>query len=157
VKTGDVLEIEADFDRAPAFVLPADEQVYAAVKMARGKARVPAFILPGQADNSIALHLGWGKQRIAHAGAGGGFAVYPLRTATAMHSTPAKVPKTGEFYELVTTQEHGTIPKEKARDIIQEFTLNEFHERAHAEHHHDDPKSRFQWGYDQSKYKDAGP
>jgi molybdopterin-containing oxidoreductase family iron-sulfur binding subunit len=135
IKTGDVIEI----DNGSA------------------KVKIPAFILPGQADNSIALHLGWGKQRIAHAGAGGGFDVYPLRTSNAMHFTTAKVTKTGEFYDLVTTQEHGTIPGEKAHDIIQEFTLDEFHEREHAEHHNDDPKSRFQWGYDQSKYRDAGP
>jgi len=160
VKQGDVLEIEAN-----------------GVKI-----KVPAFILPGQAEASISLTLGYGKLRLGRVAGGGGFDVYPIRTTKAPWFTTGNVIKTPEFYELVTTQEHGTIPKDKDEDIIQEFTLEEFgkrlvsptrergsdvsptHENGHEasestphEKHEDSPKSRFQWGYDRSAYKGAGP
>ena len=164
VKQGDLLEIETS----------------------GGKIKVPAFIQPGQADASISLTLGYGKLRLGRVAEGGGFNVYPLRTSKAPYFTTAQVIKTGEFYELVTTQEHGTIPKDKDNDVIQEFTLEQYRKRMHKGHghsqmeagtlrshhhgadkkegepvHHEEhegnPKSRFQWGYDQSAYKGAGP
>ena len=93
-----------------------------------------------------------------------------------MHFTTGQVTKTGEFYDLVTTQEHGTIPTDKKDDIIRDFSLEEYQKR-HADRlrfgarrkprsytnpkrnaeHEGNPKSRFQWGYDQSAYKGAGP
>ena len=145
--------------------------------------KVPAFIQPGQADASISLQLGYGKLRPSRVDEGGGFDVYPIRTSKAPYFTTAKVEKTGEFYDLVTTQEHGTIPKDKDYDIIQDFTLEEYAKRhaghgepvasateksskhppaevAHGspeEHHSDNPKSRFQYGYKESPYREAGP
>ncbi len=133
VKTGDVLEISNPI-------------------VWGGALRIPAFILPGQADETITVNFGFGKQRIGRVPAGGGFDVYPFRSLKSF-CTAASVKKTNETYDLVTTQEHGTIPAEKKHEIIREHSVHDHHP-AH-EHQHDDPKSRFQWGYDQSKYKDA--
>jgi len=132
--------------------------------------KIPAFILPGQADDSISLPLGYGKLRLSRVAEGGGFDVYPLRTSGALYFTTGAVTKTKKTYELVTTQEHGTIPKDKDADIIRDYTLadveknhaahsaaNEHGAEGEKKHYADDPKTRFQWGYDQSSYKDAGP
>ncbi len=143
VKTGDMLEIDTG----------------------HAKVKIPAFILPGQADWSIALSLGWGKLRPSRVTGGGGFDVYPLRRSDAMHFTTAKVTNTGEHYDLVVTQEHGTIPKEKEEDIIRDLPWKQYElqpimdalHKSESQHHLDDPKSRFQWGYKQAAYREAGP
>ena len=143
------------------------------IEVGSAKVKVPAFIQPGQADASISLQLGYGKLRQGHIAEGGGFDVYPIRTTQGLYFTTAKVTKTGERYELVTTQEHGTIPKDKDRDIIQDYAVGDYEkrmratahqsEKGHKEvehetsgHHEGNPKSRYQWGYDSSAYKTAG-
>jgi len=123
--------------------------------------KVPAFIQPGQADGSIALHLGYGKLRPGRVDLGGGFDVYPIRKSGQLAFAPAKVVRAGGSYDLVVTQEHGTIPEDKKEDIIREYVVHEHHdhsaEQHHDEHHHEeDPTKLFQWGYDTSLYKDAG-
>ncbi|QVL33262.1 TAT-variant-translocated molybdopterin oxidoreductase [Telmatocola sphagniphila] len=132
---------------------------------------VPAYILPGHADNSISLTLGYkGSKSIGHQQGGGGFDVYPIRTSVDLHFAPAKVTKITGFYELVTTQEHSTIPAERD-EVVSEFTLSDYEtlvlhkhgephgeehengerhgkgEGVHPEHHEDNPKLRFQYGY----------
>ena len=113
---------------------------------------VPVFVLPGHADESITLHLGYGKLRLSNADEGGGFWTNWLRRRDRYFDI-VTVSKPVRTYDLVTTQEHGTIPADKKHEIIREHSI---HDHSKHEHQHDDPKSRFQWGYDQSKYKDAG-
>jgi MoCo/4Fe-4S cofactor protein with predicted Tat translocation signal len=153
VQTGDLLRITA---AGPASVTPAIT--------ANRSITIPAFILPGQADHTISLMLGYGKLRPSRVEGGGGFDVYPIRTTHGLHFNRVVVAKTAERYDLVATQEHGTIPTDKENDIIRDYALDDYLERsrdsaenpekAHAE---DDPRTRFQWGYDVSDYKDAGP
>ncbi len=133
------------------------------IAVAEATIEIPAFILPGQSDNSIALSLGWGKLRPSRVADGGGFNVYPIRTSAAPYFTTAKVTKTGAKYDLVTSQEHGTIPEGRMEEIIRDHALqadreSSSMEQADAGHvKADDPKSRFQWGYQQSDYREAGP
>jgi Fe-S-cluster-containing dehydrogenase component/anaerobic selenocysteine-containing dehydrogenase len=138
IETGDVLEIA----------------------VAGTSIEIPAFILPGQAENSIALSLGWGKLRPSHVADGGGFNVYPIRRSDSLHFTTGKVAKTGARYALVTSQPHGTIPEGRMEEIIRDQSVADYAgspEEARASHvHADDPKSRFQWGYQQSDYREAG-
>ena len=128
IKTGDLLEIH----------LSATEAV-----------RHAAFVLPGHADRSVTVHFGYGKKRISYADGRAGFPVYPIRRGNA-YFTFATLKKSDKTYDLVTTQEHGTIPAEKQHEIIRDHGIRD---HSKHEHQHDDPKSRFQWGYEQSKYK----
>jgi len=122
--------------------------------------KIPAFIQPGQADSSIALHLGYGKLRPGRVDEGGGFDVYPIRHSDSLGFAPAKVAKAGGTYDLVVSQEHGTIPEDKREDIIRELVVGKADE-AHGSHdqhlHTEDPTRRFQWGYADAPYKEAGP
>ena len=84
---------------------------------------IPIYILPGQADFSIALPFGqYGEMRIEHVPNGGGFNVYPLSHIQARCTcvAGAKLEKTGQRDDLVTTQEHGVIPE--GREIVVEIT-----------------------------------
>jgi molybdopterin-containing oxidoreductase family iron-sulfur binding subunit len=125
-----------------------------------GQITIPAFIMPGQADDSIALSLGHGKLRPAHVPDGGGFNVYPIRFSNQLHIAAATVKKTGGRYDLVTAQEHGTFPSEKRKgDVVRDLSWAEHAKKQleASEHVHDDPRTRFQWGYKESAYVDAGP
>ncbi len=95
-------------------------------------AEVAVFVQPGQADDSVAVVYGqYGEMRIGHVGEGGGFDVFPLRTAAAMHvAAGGKLEPTGRTYDLVTTQEHGVIPE--GRDIVREVAAGD----SHAGHGH---------------------
>jgi molybdopterin-containing oxidoreductase family iron-sulfur binding subunit len=116
-----------------------------------GKIEIPIWITPGQANFSITLPLGYGGLRIAHAPGGGGFNVYPSRTADALHFTTASVKKLNTRYSLVSTQEWGAIPDGRT-EIIHEMTAEEYkhhfeHPHHDEHHHHPDPKASFQAGY----------
>ena len=129
------------------------------IKAGKRTAKLPVFVQPGQADNSISVSLGYGKLRVSRANEGGGFDIYTLRSSEQLHFATAQVKATGERYELVVTQEHGTIPNEKREDILRDASLarysihpgparhgeTEFHE-GHNEPG-DNPFSRFQYGY----------
>lgn len=95
---------------------------------ARGRsAEVAVFVLPGQADWCVTLPFGpSGETRIAHTPHGGGFDVFPLRRSDAMHILGgARVEPTGRRYDLVVTQEHGTIPD--GREIVKELVAGDVH------------------------------
>ncbi len=103
---------------AAAFKLKQGDRVKLTVA---GRAvEVPVYVLPGQADFSVALPVGFpGEMRISRVPEGGGFDVYPARTTAALHTAAGcKLEPTGKTFDLVTTQEHGTIPE--GRDIVRE-------------------------------------
>ncbi|MCC7397435.1 MAG: TAT-variant-translocated molybdopterin oxidoreductase [Planctomycetes bacterium] len=85
--------------------------------------QIPAWILPGHADDSITIHLGWGRHphddcKVAR---DAGFDAYPLRTAAAQWLlTGAQVSRGQGHYDLVTTQEQGTMV---GRAIVREATV----------------------------------
>jgi molybdopterin-containing oxidoreductase family iron-sulfur binding subunit len=115
---------------------------------------LPAYLMPGQAAGSIAVSVGYGRRdggRVAQrdsGGQGGGFDVYPFRTADAMYrAADVEWRPSGGRYELVTTQDHhalfnaqqGRGQSDRLPEIFREGTLAEY--EAHpdfAEHrtHH---------------------
>lgn len=133
VKDGDVLEISAGGRRA----------------------RCPALVLPGHADDSVSLQLGFGRSACGRVGRGVGHRVEALRTASNFWFGSAEVRRTGATYKLVTTQEHHTliepITRLKRHNIVEEFTLGEYRQRAeHGRHERHPPTDLFP-GFDYSK------
>ena len=70
-----------------------------------------AWIVPGHADDSVTLHLGWGRNLPHHkVGNARGFNAYQLRSSAAQWlATGAQVSRGQGNYQLVCTQEHGTM------------------------------------------------
>ncbi|MBL7980042.1 MAG: TAT-variant-translocated molybdopterin oxidoreductase [Bacteroidetes Order II. Incertae sedis bacterium] len=94
---------------------------------------IPVWMVPGFVDNSISVSLGYGRQiksdnemwshdffskevGIYQNGPvcnGIGVSVEKLRTSQAMQiGLHAEVAKTGETYQIVTTQDHGALPED---------------------------------------------
>jgi MoCo/4Fe-4S cofactor protein with predicted Tat translocation signal len=70
--------------------------------------QIPVTVLPGQADDTVSVNLGYGRQMGAVA-EGVGFDVGPLRGVASGWFAAATLQKGGGTYNLVTTQEHGTM------------------------------------------------
>ena len=70
---------------------------------------IAAFVLPGQPAGVIGLALGYGRTMGEHIGSDVGVNTYPLRSSGAMFFAAAQVSKTGNYYELATTQDHHLI------------------------------------------------
>jgi MoCo/4Fe-4S cofactor protein with predicted Tat translocation signal len=84
----------------------------------------PVFVQPGQADGSITLALGYGRTECGHVAKGAGVNAYKLRTSkTPWIVADAKVSKIGKQYQIVQTQEHGTM---EDRPLLRESTLEEY-------------------------------
>ena len=84
----------------------------------------PVWVMPGQADNSLALALGYGRSAAGTVGSGVGVDVSPLRTfETFDFADGVTVGSTGTTYELVSSQDHGSM---EDRPIIREATLEEY-------------------------------
>jgi len=100
---------------------------------------IAAFILPGQPVGVIGLPLGYGRDMNDNVGANVGVNTYPMRATSAMYFSPAQVSKTGNYYELATTQDHHLTDqdgiemrqtqvgaKHTSAEVIRETTLAEF-------------------------------
>jgi molybdopterin-containing oxidoreductase family iron-sulfur binding subunit len=86
--------------------------------------RIPVWLAPGQAPDTLTLHLGYGRTRAGRAGNGTGFDVNPLRTTGAMDTlTGVELVKTGESYQLVSTQDHWSL---EGRNLVRVATEAEF-------------------------------
>jgi MoCo/4Fe-4S cofactor protein with predicted Tat translocation signal len=86
--------------------------------------RVPVWLAPGQALDTLTLHLGYGRTRAGRTGTGLGFDVNPLRTADALDVlTGVQLTKTGESYELASTQDHWSL---EGRNLIRVATAAQF-------------------------------
>lgn len=97
----------------------------------------PVWVLPGQADNVVTLHLGYGRERVGNIGNGVGVDANKLRSAASVwQANGLTLSKTGERYNLVSTQMHHTIDTDgiENRHIIRSGTIEEF--RAEPEHPH---------------------
>ena len=81
-----------------------------------------AWIVPGHADDSITLHLGWGRDLPHHkVGNARGFNAYQLRSTSAQWLVNgAQVSRGQGTYQLVCTQEHGTMV---GRALVREATV----------------------------------
>jgi MoCo/4Fe-4S cofactor protein with predicted Tat translocation signal len=88
--------------------------------------RIPVWLAPGHAPDTLTLHLGYGRTRAGRAGTGTGFNVNPLRTTAAMDTLPGvQLTKTGETYELASTQDHWSL---EGRNLIRVVTEAQFAE-----------------------------
>ena len=81
---------------------------------------VPAWITPGHAKDAITLTTGYGRTRAGRVGNGAGFNAFVLRGSTAPWFGAATVAKTGETYDLVSTQDHWSID---GRNIVRSTNL----------------------------------
>ncbi|MGH2575496.1 MAG: TAT-variant-translocated molybdopterin oxidoreductase [Ignavibacteria bacterium] len=97
----------------------------------------PAFIQPGLADKVIEVQLGYGRKTAGTIGSNIGFNANLLLSKNASLSdriiNNAQISKTGESYELISTQEHHAIDENPLlkdlqfkRHIIQEGTYSEY-------------------------------
>lgn len=132
------------------------------VLSANGKEiRMPAMILPGHADDSISVALGYGRSSCGRVGQGVGHRAEGLRTVAGFYRTDAQARKSGETYELVTTQEHHTLEEpithQMRLDIVKELPVEEYAKEPgvlHEEHGEEvqdlfpawDYSKGYQWG-----------
>ncbi len=94
---------------------------------------VPVWIMPGQPDNVVTVHLGYGRRRAGRVGNDAGFNAYEIRTSNALWSAnDLDITKTGERYQLATTQLHFTIVDD--RDIIREKKLVDYLHESDEKH-----------------------
>ena len=115
------------------------------------KVKGAIFVLPGQPENSITLHLGYGRTKTGRTGANTGFSAYALRTSAAPYFVSgAHLTKTGDQYELATTQSHNLIDNNKTsltgdeaerRDLIRVASLEEFEKNPGFAHEHSEEPS----------------
>ncbi len=85
---------------------------------------VAVWVAPGQADHSITLPLGYGRTVAGRIGEGPGFNAYTIRASDNAHAVQgATIARTGDTYELVSTQTHFTMD---GRPLMREGTLEEY-------------------------------
>jgi molybdopterin-containing oxidoreductase family iron-sulfur binding subunit len=85
---------------------------------------MPVWLAPGQAPDTLTLHLGYGRTRAGRAGNGTGFNVNPLRTTGALDTlTGVELVKTGERYELASTQDHWSL---EGRNLVRVGTVAQY-------------------------------
>jgi len=89
---------------------------------------VPVWILPGHAKNSITVSVGYCRTRAGRIGNAAGFNAYALRGSTNPYFGAATITRTGDYYDLVGTQDHWTIDHEgdKNSGVVRSATLDEF-------------------------------
>jgi len=123
----------------------------------------PAFLTPGHAEESLTLTLGFGRRKAGRMGNGVGYDAYALRTSSAPgQGSGATLTRTGETWELATTQEHDAMDTNLPENLREELspvrvgTVDRFRENPHlVEKHgeHEDTtlyparkKGEYAWG-----------
>jgi molybdopterin-containing oxidoreductase family iron-sulfur binding subunit len=99
------------------------------IELGGRKVTGPVWIQAGHPDHSVTVHLGYGRRAAGRAGTGAGFDAYPLRTTNALwFATGGKLTKTGDFYQLASTQGYQTMDTGDGatRPIVRETTLEEY-------------------------------
>ena len=109
------------------------------------KVHAPLWILPGQPDNVLTIHLGYGRTVAGNVGSSTadkpvGFDAYQLRTSYApWFPNGIEVRKTGDTYELSTTQLHFNMEdpnfSKEERDILLSETLEQFRNTPEKKEH----------------------
>ena len=85
--------------------------------------RIPVWLAPGHAADTITIHGGYGRERAGRIGTGIGFAVNALRTsATPDVVSGVEVTKTGDSYQLVSTQDHWSL---EGRNLVRVATVEQ--------------------------------
>jgi molybdopterin-containing oxidoreductase family iron-sulfur binding subunit len=94
------------------------------IKQGSNTLRIPVWLAPGHAADVITIHLGYGRERAGRIGTGIGFGINALRTtATPDFFSGVEVTKTGESYELVSTQDHWSL---EGRNLVRVATTEQF-------------------------------
>ena len=93
------------------------------------KVKGAVWIQAGHPDNSVTITLGYGRKRAGRVGTAQGFSAYELRTSAAPWiASGVKISKTGEIYELASTQGMQSMetPDGGYRPLVRETTLEEY-------------------------------
>jgi len=93
------------------------------------KAKGAIWIQAGHPDNSVTITLGYGRTRAGRVGTAQGFNAYPFRTTAAPYfATGVHLRKTGDTYELASTQGMQSMdtPDGGHRPLVRETTLDEY-------------------------------
>ena len=93
------------------------------------KVKGAVWIQAGHPDNSITVTLGYGRKRAGRVGTGQGYNAYEFRTTAApWTASGVKITKTGETYELASTQGMQSMdtPDGGHRPLVRETTLEEY-------------------------------
>ena len=94
------------------------------VKQGSNTLRIPVWLAPGHAADVITIHLGYGRERAGRIGTGIGFGINSLRTSAAPDFLGGvQVTKTGDSYELVSTQDHWSL---EGRNLVRVATAEQF-------------------------------
>jgi molybdopterin-containing oxidoreductase family iron-sulfur binding subunit len=84
----------------------------------------PVAVLPGHANDCVTIHLGYGRSRGGRVANGAGFNAYKLRSVATPWGGPGlEIQKTGEHYQLASTQNHSSM---EGRDLVRSGTLDEY-------------------------------
>ncbi len=88
--------------------------------------RIPVWLAPGHAPDMLTLSLGYGRTRAGRAANGIGFNVNALRTTAAPDILGGvELSKTGDTYELASTQDHWSL---EGRNLVRVATTTQFAE-----------------------------
>lgn len=118
--------------------------------------KMPAMIMPGHADDSISVALGYGRSSCGRVGQNVGHRAEGLRTLAGFHMAAVQARKSGENYQLVTTQEHHTLEEPITHlmrtDIVKELPVEEYAKEPHVLHEeHGEAVQDMFAGWDYSK------
>jgi MoCo/4Fe-4S cofactor protein with predicted Tat translocation signal len=119
----------------------------------------PVWIQAGHPDHSVTVHLGYGRLKAGRAGTGAGFDAYALRTTNALWiATGGKLTKTGDHYQLASTQGYQTMDTGDGatRPLVREATLEEYRKEPKFAQEDQPPAELTLYpGYDYKKSPDA--
>ena len=119
----------------------------------------PVWIQAGHPDHSVTVHLGYGRRKAGRAGTGAGFDAYALRTTNALWiATGGKLTKTGDHYQLASTQGYQTMDTGdgETRPLVRETTLEEYRKEPKFAQEDQPPAALTLYpGYDYKKSPDA--
>jgi MoCo/4Fe-4S cofactor protein with predicted Tat translocation signal len=119
----------------------------------------PVWIQAGHPDHSVTVHLGYGRRKAGRAGTGAGFDAYALRTTNALwFATGGKLTKTGDFYQLASTQGYQTMDTGDGatRPQVREATLEEYRKEPRFAKEDEPPASLTLYpGYDYKSSPDS--
>jgi molybdopterin-containing oxidoreductase family iron-sulfur binding subunit len=129
------------------------------LELAGRKITGPVWIQAGHPDHSVTVHLGYGRRKAGRAGTGAGFDAYALRTTNALwFATGGKLTKTGDHYQLASTQGYQTMDTGDGatRPLVREATLEEYRkEPRFAKEDEPPPTLTLYPGFDYKKSPDA--
>ena len=118
------------------------------VSVGENSAKIPIMIQPGVTNEMINVELGYGRTVIGDAGKDVGTNANDLLNSqnglSQWVSSNVSVEKTGENYQLVSTQEHHPLDEDFVKDfhlkrgIIREATLTEYKENPEFAREHDE-------------------